>query len=98
MALAAEAGDAAVREVIMRAAVYLGIGIANMVSAIHPDLVVLGGGVASIGPLLLDTVRATVRCRVRMFPADGVCIERSVLGAKAGLYGGIALAVRAGEL
>ena len=98
MSAAAEAGDVAVRDVIVRAAVYLGIGIANMVSAIHPDLVVLGGGVACIGPLLLDTVRETVRSRVRMFPADGVCIERSVLAAKAGLYGGIALAVRAGEL
>ena len=61
MSAAAEAGDVAVREVIVRAAVYLGIGIANMVNAIHPDLVVLGGGVACIGPLLLDTVRATVR-------------------------------------
>lgn len=98
MSAAAEAGDVAVREVIVRAAAYLGIGIANMVSAIHPDLVVLGGGVACIGPLLLDTVRATVRSRVRMFPVDGVCIEQSVLAAKAGLYGGIALAVRAGEL
>ena len=67
-------------------------------SAIHPDLVVLGGGVAAMGPVLLDPVREAVPRRVRMFPIEGLCIERSELAEKAGLYGGIALAARAGEL
>jgi glucokinase len=94
MALAAEAGDTAVREALVRAATYLGIGVANVVTVLHPDLVVLGGGVADIGPLLFDTVRATVRERVGMFPTDAVRIERSMLGAGAGLLGGVALAMR----
>jgi glucokinase len=98
MAAAAAAGDEAIREAIVRAASYIGIGAANMVTALHPDLVVLGGGVAAIGALLLDTVRTTVRRRVRMFPVDNVSIENSVLGDKAGLYGGIALAMRHGEI
>jgi hypothetical protein len=68
------------------------------VCALHPDLVVLGGGVMGLGALLIDTVRATVRNRVRMFPADNVLIERSVLDDKAGLYGGIALALQGGVL
>jgi len=59
-------------------------------------LIVLGGGVAAIGPLLFEAVRETVQKRVRMFPADGVRIEPSSLGDKAGLYGGIALAARGG--
>ena len=96
MAQAAEAGDEAVREALVRAAEYLGIGVANVVTALHPDLVVLGGGVAEIGPLLFDTVRETVRQRVRMFPTDDVRIERSLLGAKAGTLGGIALAMKRG--
>ena len=95
MAAAAEAGDEAVREVIVCAGGYLGIGIANVVNAIHPDLVVLGGGVAAMGGVLLDAVRAAVRRRVRMFPVDGVRIEPSDLADRAGIYGGIALAVRA---
>ena len=98
MAAAAEAGDEAVRQSIIRAAKYLGIGVANLVSALHPELVVLGGGVSAVGPLLLETVKATVRERVRMFPPDDVRIERSQLGEQAGLYGGIALAIRAGQL
>jgi glucokinase len=96
MALAAEAGDELVREAIVRAASYLGIGIANLVSALHPELVVLSGGVAAIGDLLLNAVRAEVRRRVRMFPVDELRIERSVLAEKAGLSGGIALATMGG--
>ena len=98
MAAAAEAGDAAVREALIRAAGYLGIGVANIVTALHPELVVLGGGMADLGPLLFDTVRDTVRRRVRMFPVDDVRIEPSLLGEKAGLWGGIALAMRQGNL
>ncbi len=98
MAVAAEAGDAAVRESLTRAAEYLGIGIANVVTIIHPDLVVLGGSVAEIGPLLFDTVRQVVPQRVGMFPARDVRIEPSKLGTKAGMWGGIALAMKGGLL
>jgi glucokinase len=94
MAVAAAEGDAAVREAIVRAAGYLGLGVANVVVVLHPDLVVLGGGVAEIGPLLFDTVRATVRERVGMVPTDGIDIKPSLLGDKAGVLGGIALAMR----
>ncbi|MBW2270506.1 MAG: ROK family protein [Deltaproteobacteria bacterium] len=98
MAQAAEAGDEAVREALVRAAEYLGIGVANVVTALHPELVVLGGGVAEMGPLLLDVVRESVRRRVRMFPTEDVRIERSLLGDKAGLLGGIVLAMKGGSI
>jgi hypothetical protein len=48
--------------------------------------------------LLFDGIRAGVRGRIGMFPAHDLRIERSALGDKAGLYGGIALAVCAGKL
>jgi len=98
MAAAAEAGDTRVREAIVRAASYLGIGVANVVTILHPDLVVLGGGVAAIGPLLFDTVRQTVRERVGMFPTDDIEIKPSLLGERAGALGGIALAMKGGLL
>lgn len=96
MAAAAAAGDEAVREVLVRAAEYVGIGVANVVVVLHPELVVLGGGVAEIGSLLFDTVRETVRRRIGMFPVDDVRIEPSLLGDKAGMLGGIALAMKQG--
>jgi glucokinase len=98
MAAAAQAGDANVAEAIVRAARYLGIGVVNMVVAIHPEIVVLGGGVAQIGDLLFDTVRKTVRERVGMFPTDGVSVLPSALGENAGALGGIALAMKGGLL
>jgi len=96
MAAAAAAGDEAVGEALTRAAEYLGIGVANVVSMIHPEVVVVGGSVADIGPILFDTVRRVVLGRVRMFPVDDVRIEPSLLGHKAGLWGGIALAMKGG--
>ena len=98
MARAAAAGEVTVRDAIVRAARYLGIGAANLVTALHPELVVLGGGVAAVGDLLTDTVRDEIRRRVRMFPPDDVRVERSMLGDKAGIWGGIALAMRRGEI
>lgn len=92
MAQAARAGDAAVASAIERAARWLGIAAANLVTALHPDLIVLGGGVAELGDLLIAPVRETIIRRVGMFPADAVRVERSALGDKAGLMGAIALA------
>lgn len=98
MTQAAEAGDETVREELIRAAEYVGIGIANVVTILHPDLVVLGGSVAQLGRLLFDTVAQTVRQRVGMFPPDDVKIVESALGTRGGLLGGIALAMKQGLL
>jgi glucokinase len=96
MTEAAEAGDEAVHEALVRAAEYLGIGVANVVSVLHPEMVVLGGSVAGIGSLLFEKVREVVGQRVGMFPTEGVQIEPSLLGDQAGAWGGIALAARGG--
>jgi glucokinase len=91
MAQAAE-NDEPVMDAIMQAADYLAIGIANAMVTLHPELVVLGGGVANMGDLLFDRVRDQVRQRVKMLPADSVRIEPSELGSNAGVMGAIALA------
>lgn len=93
MAQAAAGGDSSVRESLLRAARYLGIGAANVINVLHPELVVLGGEVISIGPLLIDGVRREVRERVRLLPAESVRIESSALKDRAGIWGGIALAI-----
>jgi glucokinase len=96
MAQAACAGDDALRDSIVRIAGYLGTAVANVVVAVHPELIVFGGGVVEMGDLLFDAVRATLRARVGMFPVDDVRIERSQLGERAGVMGGIALALNRG--
>jgi glucokinase len=98
MGEAAEAGDEAVRDAIVRAARYLGIAVSAVATTLHPDLVVLGGGVAQIGAMLFDTVRNEVDERVRMLPTDTIDIRPSKLGDQAGPLGGIALAMKDGLL
>jgi glucokinase len=94
MADAAQAGDEAVADAIRRAAEFLGIGAANVMTILHPELIVFGGGVAQMGDVLLQHVRDTVRRRVRMIPTEDLRIERSLLGERAGVLGGVALASR----
>ncbi len=96
MAEAARRGDTAVAQSIEYAATYLGIGVANLVTILHPEVVVLGGGMSGMGELLLGPVRRAITERVRMFPPDDVRVECSTLGERAGLYGGIGLAVAGG--
>lgn len=96
MGEAALAGDEAAREAIARIARWLAIGAANVATAVHPQLIVLGGGVAALGDLLLEPLRAELALRLRMFPAETVRVERSQLGGDAGLWGGVALAMGKG--
>jgi glucokinase len=93
---AALAGDEYAKMAIEKAARYLGIGVANMIVALHPDLVIIGGGVAKIGDLLFETVRKTVLERVGMFPPENVEIKPSSLGENAGALGAVALAMKKG--
>jgi glucokinase len=89
--------DPLIREVLVDAGRAIGIAAANVVTILHPDLIVLGGGVAEIGPLLTDTVRQVVRERVGMFPTDNVRVDLSLLGEQAGLRGAVALAMQAAD-
>lgn len=70
------------------------VAAANVVTALHPDMIVIAGGVAEMGELLLEPVRRGIRERVGMFPADDVRVEKSQLGDEAGVRGAVALAVQ----
>ncbi|MSU35188.1 MAG: ROK family protein [Pedosphaera sp.] len=94
---AAREGDTMLLSAIERMGAWIGIAAANILSALHPQLIVLGGGVAQLGDLLLDPVRRTLHARVGMFPTEDVEVRASQLGDKAGLLGGIALAWRGAE-
>ena len=94
MARAAQ-DDPLVQEAIKKAATYVGIAAANVVTILHPDMIVLGGGVAELGSLLTDTVREVIRDRVGMFPTNDVQVLKSQLGERTGVLGAVALAKQA---
>ncbi|MCL5998576.1 MAG: ROK family protein [Chloroflexi bacterium] len=84
---AARMGDEVARTIFEQAGAYLGIAVANTLLTISPRKVVVGGGVAAAGDLLLDPARRTVRERVFLMPADRVEIVPAELGNDAGLIG-----------
>lgn len=94
---AAREGDTMLLKAIERMGRWIGIAAANLVSALHPRMIVLGGGVAQLGELLLEPMRQTLHARVGMFPTDDVEVRASQLADTAGLLGGIALASRGAE-
>ena len=96
MATAAADGEAAIDGVLQRAAEWLGIAAANVVTTFHPELIVLGGGVSALGERLARPVQEIIHRRVGMFPATDVRVKCSALGDEAGLYGGLALAFKGG--
>jgi glucokinase len=84
----ARRGDERAREAIRRAAAYIGIAIANLTIFITPERIVVGGGVAEAGELLLDPLRAEVQRRAgRVAPLHAIEIVRATLGADAGAVG-----------
>jgi glucokinase len=83
----ARAGDAAALEGLRRVGRYLGIGIGNMIAVISPDRVVIGGGIAAAGDLILDEARAEIRRRVLTTSVDEVEIVTAELGTWAGAMG-----------
>jgi len=84
---AAEAGDDRARAGLADVGRYLGIGIANMITVISPDRVILGGGVAAAGELLFAPIRAEVARRVRTTSIADVTILHAELGVWAGAIG-----------
>jgi glucokinase len=83
----ARAGDDRATDGLTQVGRYLGIGIANMVTVIAPDRVVLGGGVAAAVDLLIAPIRDELRRRVKTTSLDEVEIVAAELGTWAGAIG-----------
>jgi glucokinase len=83
----ARAGDVRAIHGLAQVARYLGIGIANMVTVISPDKVVIGGGISAAADLLLGPIRDEMRRRVRTTSLDEVEIVTAELGTWAGAVG-----------
>lgn len=84
----ARSGDERAREAFRGAATYIGIAIANLTIFITPQRIVLGGGVAEAGDVLLDPLRAEVERRAgRVAPLHAIEIVPATLGADAGAVG-----------
>ena len=73
---------------------YLSIGIANAISLLAPEVVIVGGGVAAAGELLFEQLRARVPGFVSMVPSSEIRIVPAALGVDSGVYGAVSIACR----
>jgi glucokinase len=90
---AAASGDERAVRILNEAVVYLGMGIANLISTLNPQMIVLGGGLFRSGDVLLDRVRKECLRWAQPFAAERVRIELSSLGERAGLAGAARIAL-----
>ncbi len=84
---AAQQNDPIAEKVIDSAISFLAMGIANIVSILNPEIVVLGGGLFQAGQVFLEPVRKEFKKWAQPLAAQKVKIELSILGEDAGLYG-----------
>jgi glucokinase len=83
----ARAGDKKAKQVLDAAGHFLGLGLANLVDILNPRMIVIGGGVAAAGDLLLASARRTMRQWAQPLAVKQVRVARSRLGPRAGILG-----------
>lgn len=88
-------GDQAAIDVLTEMGRWLGVGIANLVNMLNPDVVVIGGGVIAAGELLLEPARAEVMKRALSPSKEHVRIVPTRFGAESGMLGAATLALDA---
>ena len=84
---AARSGDSLALDIINEAATYLGVGMVNLVNIFNPEMIVVGGGMAKLGELLLDPARRVMKERAFQISAQAVRIVPAELGDEAGICG-----------
>jgi glucokinase len=85
-------GDAAAVDAVAAIGRWLGVGIANLVNMLNPDVVVIGGGVIAAGELLLAPAREVVMERALSPSKEHARIVPARFGAESGMLGAATLA------
>jgi glucokinase len=83
-------GDAVARQIIERAGYFGGVAMSWIVEILNPELIVLGGGVTRIGPMLLDSAMVAMREHTEPALWDSVRVAPWQLGDDLGIIGAAA--------
>ncbi len=87
VAKAAEAGDPVARRIFAIVGEYIGLGLTSVINLLNPERVIIGGGVAEAGELLLEPIRKTIKERAMVVAGQSVEIVPAELGNSAGVIG-----------
>jgi predicted NBD/HSP70 family sugar kinase len=91
----ARAGDPIARALIDEVGHSLGIVVAGLLNLINPAVVVLGGEITSVGDILLDPLRVSIRARALSTSVAETRIVASQLGARSIAVGAATLVLDA---
>jgi glucokinase len=89
---AAQQGDKLARDVVARAAFYLGVGMVNIANIFNTEMIVIGGGLVGLGEMLIAPGRKMVAERTFSISSRNIKIVKAKLGNEAGVYGAAAFA------
>lgn len=92
---AAAQGQPAVVIALAEVGRYLGIGIANLINALNPKMVVLGGVLSAVSPYILPRAQYELDQRALETAREGTEIKISAFKLDACVMGGVALVLRA---
>ena len=88
---AARHGDRMALELIQLTGKYLGVGLSTIVQVLNPEVIVIGGGLTRIGPLLMDACVAALQENVHPVLANSAGIVPSHFGEDVGIVGAATL-------
>ena len=87
IAEAAKMDDEVANQIWDDAGHYIGTGISAAIVTFNPTQIVISGGVAAAGELLLKPIRRTIQERVHLVPLDEIEVVLGELGNDAGILG-----------
>ncbi len=87
----AAAGDEGARDLLAGAGRWLGMGLASLVHLLSPERILIGGGVADAGALLLEPARAALLDHAMPFLTQNLTFDRAALTTDAGILGAAAV-------
>lgn len=89
---AVDVGDGTARAVVERYCGYVGVGLVNLVNALYPETIIIGGGISAVGETILGPIREYIAghffaSRRELMPT----LRVAELGNDAGIIGAAAL-------
>jgi glucokinase len=88
---AVEQGDEIAKQILNETCRTLGIAISNMIALLHPERVIVGGGVSLMGPLFWNALRSEVTARSMPSFISSVEVVRAELGEDVVVIGALCL-------
>jgi predicted NBD/HSP70 family sugar kinase len=92
---AARAGHASSREALAAAGCAIGVALAGLVNLVNPAVIIIAGGVAHAGELLLEPIRGAIVTRSLSIASSQTRVRVAELGDNAIALGGVATVLEA---